>query len=278
MPQRAPSACRTPGCPGLVRGGVCSVCGPVQSGRSKWDAYHNSRNQESRHVRGYGNDWLRLRNAVLSNEPLCRECATYGRTTVATVVDHITPKVWGGTDDYENLQPLCNACHDTKTTQEVERGRLQKSFVPVTIVAGPPGSGKSTYVAGVMQPGDLLIDLDALFQAISNLPMYDHNRSALLPFVLDARWAMLSRLAKPSRVRHAWVITTEGDANKLRRMLVDLGAQLVVMRVDGDECLRRIDNDQRRIDRAMPWRDLVGRWWRQWTATYGDDLVQAAQG
>lgn len=41
----------------------------------------------------------------------------------------------------------------------------------MTIITGPPGSGKSTYVATLMQPGDLLLDLDALFKAVSNLPM-----------------------------------------------------------------------------------------------------------
>ena len=30
MPTRAPSACRRPGCPGLVRNGVCSRCGPLR--------------------------------------------------------------------------------------------------------------------------------------------------------------------------------------------------------------------------------------------------------
>lgn len=61
-------------------------------------------------------------------------------------------------------------------------------------------------------------------------------------------------------------------------MVVDLVVKLLVMSVESDECLRRIDADERRTDSAMPWGDLVARWWRQWTTTRGDDLVQATKG
>lgn len=72
----------------------------------------------SRHARGYGASWDRLRKVILAREPLCRTCTAQGRVTVATHVDHIKPKAKGGTDEERNLQPLCAPCHELKTAKE----------------------------------------------------------------------------------------------------------------------------------------------------------------
>ena len=77
--------------------------------------------RESRHERGYGTDWYKLRSHVLAEEPLCRMCAALGRVTPATDLDHILPKAQGGTDRLDNLQPLCRACHDDKTRADNRR-------------------------------------------------------------------------------------------------------------------------------------------------------------
>jgi 5-methylcytosine-specific restriction protein A len=75
------------------------------------------------HARGYGAHWQRLRAVVLGREPLCRPCSQRGKTTAATQVDHVTPKARGGTDDDQNLQPICAACHAAKTRDERGGGR-----------------------------------------------------------------------------------------------------------------------------------------------------------
>ena len=113
MPTKAPSACRRPGCAGLVRGGVCSVCGDL---RRRTAAEHDERRGSSRE-RGYDARWERLRSMHLAGEPLCRMC---GRPAV--LVDHITPIRDGGAIlDDDNLQSLCRACHDAKTAEDVRK-------------------------------------------------------------------------------------------------------------------------------------------------------------
>ncbi len=83
--------------------------------------------------------WKKLRNFIIKNEPLCRECLTQGRMIPAYVVDHIIP-VDDAPDlayDEENLQPLCSRCHRVKTNRDSgknselnrKRGRdLMKKF------------------------------------------------------------------------------------------------------------------------------------------------------
>jgi 5-methylcytosine-specific restriction protein A len=73
----------------------------------------------SRHSRGYGSQWDKLRIAVLRRDMgLCQPCLANNRTALATEVDHITPKAKGGTDDIGNLQAICRPCHTDKSTAE----------------------------------------------------------------------------------------------------------------------------------------------------------------
>ncbi len=81
----------------------------------------------SRHARGYGSAWDRLRAAVLAAEPLCRNCSAAGERQAAVTVDHIVPKAEGGTDDRANLQPLCGPCRVAKDRVDALRGRQRKA-------------------------------------------------------------------------------------------------------------------------------------------------------
>lgn len=65
----------------------------------------------------------RQRADLFAREPLCRQCRTAGRLKLATIRDHIKPTAEGGADDDNNIQPLCDACHDEKTAAESARGR-----------------------------------------------------------------------------------------------------------------------------------------------------------
>lgn len=262
MPTRPGFACtQTPGCPGVVRGGRCSVCGPKPQA-----AY--DRNRGSAAQRGYDRRWQRLRLMHLRANPLCVECLKHGITTQASEVDHIRPKRDGGDDSDTNLQSLCKPCHSRKTMREKARKNQQtgKNPVPITIVTGPPGSGKTTFVAKHAQWGDLVVDVDALYSALSGLPWYE-KPAALLPFVLDARDAVLDRLHAQSEVRQAWIITSEADHAELQRMKARYNAKVLVMEVDAAECQRRIAADPRRSAVAAQWQPLIQRWWDTYTNT-----------
>lgn len=70
--------------------------------------------------RGYDSKWRTYREHYLRAHPLCAECDRQGRTTSATVVDHIVPhkgdkkRFW----ERSNHQALCPPCHRVKTARE----------------------------------------------------------------------------------------------------------------------------------------------------------------
>ena len=111
MPLRAPSACRKPGCRGLVRNGVCSVCGPLK--RHAQQQHDDQRGTAAQ--RGYDGRWQRRRLMFSYAHPLCVECQRDSRVTPATDVHHVRPVREGGTDEDSNLQALCHACHSRLT-------------------------------------------------------------------------------------------------------------------------------------------------------------------
>jgi 5-methylcytosine-specific restriction enzyme A len=86
----------------------------------------------SRHERGYGYRWVKLRETILKRDcHLCQACQREGRVTIATEVDHVMPKAKGGTDDPENLQAICKSCHSAKSEREAAeaQGRRVKRKV-----------------------------------------------------------------------------------------------------------------------------------------------------
>lgn len=81
----------------------------------------------TRHQRGYGSAWDRLRVGILARDMhLCQPCLAEGRATPARTVDHIKPKAKGGTDNPENLRAICDECHKAKTTAEGHEAKGQQ--------------------------------------------------------------------------------------------------------------------------------------------------------
>ena len=74
--------------------------------------------------RGYGYRWQKAREQYLRDHPLCVFCAKTGRTTAASVVDHIVAHR-GDKDlfwNQDNWQSLCKFCHDSAKQAEETAG------------------------------------------------------------------------------------------------------------------------------------------------------------
>ena len=109
MPMRPRGACGERGCPyRAVRRGRCEV--HAREAEARYRERHPD-GRPSASARGYGADWASLRKEFLKAHPLCAN--QDGKR--ATHVDHILPRARGGTDDVNNLQALCHACHSRKT-------------------------------------------------------------------------------------------------------------------------------------------------------------------
>lgn len=235
---------------------------------------------------GYGRKaWKLARAAALVRDAY--QCRAPGCGAIVTGrnahVDHIIRKRDGGTDDLGNLQTLCRSCHGKKTVQEEHGGSIRggrwsshpawmpRACIPVTLVCGPPASGKSRYVDMHKGETDLVVDLDVIASRLAGTGLHSWGMEWLGPAVRE-RNEMLAGLHKPEAKRHAraWLIAMEPEA-KWRQWWVDtLGcSQVVVIATPAHVCDARLMTDPDRASRAM----MAAQWWKQYTPMSGEIRV-----
>jgi hypothetical protein len=149
-------------------------------------------------------------------------------------------------------------------------------MTPTTLVCGPPGAGKSTYVAKHKGPCDLVLDVDSLFTALSGLT----NRQkppCLLEFVLAARKGIIDLLAAGYLgPPHAWIIMC-GENNDVRAALAQrLGADVVVLPVSVGTCVKRMQQQGRSLAHITEMVGVGVRWQRRFKAMPNENVTFAS--
>lgn len=119
MPHKPKRPCRYSGCPNLTAdsSGYCNAHKSLQVN------HYNKYFRPYKNSERYGYQWRKLRSCFLAANPLCELCKQEGKFVEATEVHHIKPLADGGTNNFENLMPLCKSCHSkiTLTTFNQQR-------------------------------------------------------------------------------------------------------------------------------------------------------------
>jgi hypothetical protein len=106
------------------------------------------------------------------------------------------------------------------------------------IVAGPPGSGKSTLVQARAAAGSLIWDYDLVVQVLTGLPLHCHP-AELVPHLACMRDALIDSVSRRPPDRDVWILTTSRPfAGRLARRWRT--AELVQLDTPQAECLRRL--------------------------------------
>lgn len=112
----------------------------------------------------------------------------------------------------------------------------------ITVITGPPCSGKSTYARKNRYPGDLTIDFDKLCQALG--AEVSHEQDHWLREVTAAAWAAAVSRALSEPGHRAWII----DARPTRERQVGYkaaGARVISLTAPPGELHRRAAADGR---------------------------------
>lgn len=240
--------------------------------------------------------WRVLRMEIIERDGgACVKCGARGRLEV----DHVKP-VRDKPElafDPQNLQSLCPSCHTRKT--RIECGHkpmsparrdwnlavnalesaprrqfsippsLQVSRIPVNLVFGPPGAGKTTYAQGHARPDDLVIDLDRYLIALGGSP-WEADKT-LLRSAFAAHDADLHSLAERRR-GVAWLVKlAPSQAERMAWRLALRRVQPVAILTPPDTCIQRIRAEPARQDRAEKMCAAVHDWWRTYSAETGDN-------
>ena len=125
MPKRPLKPCAYKGCPNLVSPKK-RYCKEHKNLLDK--KYSRTKRDLKTHKEVYNTRrWRKVRELALKRDSgLCQMCLKGGRITKADVVDHIVEiKDGGAAYDLDNLQSLCQSCHNKKTALAKKyRGRV----------------------------------------------------------------------------------------------------------------------------------------------------------
>ena len=117
--------CSSPGCPELTSGRFCHKHEELDKRKSR--EYDKQRDQTEERRWIHSIRWRKLSDLHKAKFPLCAECLKQSRDTPVYLTDHIIPhegnaqRFW----DWDNLQSLCNICHEEKHKGERFKRRGQ---------------------------------------------------------------------------------------------------------------------------------------------------------
>jgi hypothetical protein len=130
----------------------------------------------------------------------------------------------------------------------------------VYIVWGSPLSGKNTYVEEVAKYGDLVLDMDSLWQAVSGRPRYE-KPNRLKEVVFGMRDQLLTMVEQRRGYwQTAYILGGYALPNERERLAERLGAECVHIDTTREECLARLGlcGDGRR---KSEWSVYINDWW-----------------
>lgn len=222
--------------------------------------------------------WKDMRIAqFIKDEQRCALCGHQEKDTSLLVCDHVIPHrgdealFWNGPK-----QTLCDFCHKVhKQSQEAGTSAqfhpefLRPSVIPLTIVCGPPGAGKTTWCHAHAKSNDIIIDLDYLAQSCGAPAGKDWDRDKFLAPALRKRNAMLLYLSRDvCRFRSAWFIVTEPEG-RMRQWWNDKMKpnEIVLVMPNAIICKERLPEARR---------PKVNQWFLKYSPRQGDVVLPLA--
>ena len=128
----------------------------------------------------------------------------------------------------------------------------------VTVIYGPPCSGKSTYAKGLMTDRTLLYDYDDLVRAVSLRTDHSLQQGVGHRYARAFRATFAERLRDDDSAEHAYILASKITDN-LRDELDGLDVEYHRMDVDKQTCLDRLAADDDRPDKDA-WAQLIEKW------------------
>ena len=219
-------------------------------------------------------EWVRLTQIIraerLNGEGfnVCAYCGEPIITAYDCICHHIEYLTEENVNDVaislnpDNIQLVHHKCHN------IIHNKFGYSKRGVYLVYGSPLSGKTSWVNGVCNEGDLILDIDSIWQCVSGCDRYiKPNR--LKSVVFGVRDRLLEDIKyRRGKWVNAYIIGGYPLIGERERLCKELGAEEVYIDCTLDECLKRFemleDTDRRQNEE---WKKFILDWWNKYTPT-----------
>lgn len=150
-----------------------------------------------------------------------------------------------------NIKLVHHSCHNR--IHEKAGFKTRKAY----IIYGAPFSGKTTYVNQVKNEGDLIIDIDNIWQCVSGCDRYVKPKR-LNAVVFGVRDELLNMVKyRRGNWNCAYIIGGYPLASERDRLAGDIGAETILIDTDKTECLRRFKEQS---ERGEDWERFIEDW------------------
>lgn len=185
------------------------------------------------------------------HEPIIRdcECIAHHKTEV-TAANLNNPEI---TLNPENLMLVHLACHNKI------HDRFGQQVRKVYLIWGSPCSGKSTFVQKSKMPGDLVADIDLIWQALTGVKYEKPDSLRNIAFQLrDALYEQIKTRA--GKWKTAYIISSEPRRAGRMRTCEALGAEPIYLPISREEALQRLRNDPERVNVQLEWESYINNY------------------
>lgn len=211
--------------------------------------------------------WIQLRLSLINERGIiCEHCGQPVARTKDLIGHHKVELTPENVHDHmislnpELIELICFDCHNKEHKRFGYTGAKQ-----VYIVYGPPMAGKRSFVEQNIERGDLVVDMDALYAAVSMLPDYDkpdnlfNNVNAIHNTLID------NIKTRYGKWHNAWIIGGYADKYRRERLADELGAELIFCDVTKEECLNRLLQDDSKKYRQEEYSKYIDKWFDSYT-------------
>lgn len=217
-------------------------------------------------------EWINFRRIIiLERGANCEECGRVITDSKHIQVHHIEELNPNNINDTSitlnpsNVKVLCQECHNKEHGRWC-KGSIKKKPKGIYIVYGPPGAGKTSYVLDNMERGDIVVDMDRLYEAVTLLPRYDKPNN-LKYNVLAIRNGIIDNIkTRYGNFNSAWIIGGYADKYQREQLSRDIGAKTIFVNASKEECLNRIkDSNDYRQEHYEEWKGYIDKWFNEYT-------------
>ena len=209
--------------------------------------------------------WQKFREQVImerierDGEIICEECGKAIIHKYDCIAHHKQFLTDQNVNDFsvslnpDNIALVHHRCHNKlhDRWQGGNHGGYVRRTKIVYLVWGSPCAGKSTYVDSVMEDGDIIVDIDRIYKAISNT-----RSDRLFPSVMQIYRSMIDMVkTRNGAWNNAWVVRTLPLSSERERLAKELDAELIFIDTDKETCLERARHRQEGYDQ------VVLKWW-----------------
>ena len=206
---------------------------------------------------------LKIERANEDGEIICNYCGKPITRAYDIIGHHKTELTDENCNDYnislnpDNVVLVHHRCHNYIHNKFGYKERQ------IFLIYGAPLSGKTSYVRESMNSGDLIIDMDNIWQCISGCDRYvKPNNLKSVAFKIRNELIECARY-RNGKWRNVYIIGGYPIQSDRERLCKELGAREIYIECDKEECLRRLEasNDRDKDE----WKKYIEGWFNIYT-------------